>query len=39
MGKIIKLVIVLLIVLAVAGGYYYYDNYVDVETVTDGTLV
>lgn len=39
MGKIIKLVIVLLIVLAVAGGYYYYDNYVNVETVTDGTLV
>lgn len=39
MGKIIKIVIVLFIILAIAGGYYYYDNYVDVETVTDGTLV
>lgn len=39
MGKFIKLIIVLLIVLAIAGGYYYYHNFVDVETVTDGTLV
>lgn len=39
MGKIIKLLIILLLLIAVAGGYYYYDNYVNVETVTDGTLV
>lgn len=39
MGKIIKLIIILLLLIAVAGGYYYYDNYVNVETVTDGTLV
>lgn len=39
MGKCLKLAILILIILAVIGGYYYYDNYVNVETVTDGTLV